>query len=141
MSDLNRLIAVESAINQMLGGVYLGDYGGDDGRKVPYSVAIRINPASRALIISALQLTAQAKLTHDPKHSEVLLRLTDDVIDGWCGNVPHPHPHWSDVLSELGRLTETFSEKSILREAAFNLSSRILDRARNLNRSVEAESR
>ncbi|MEO6825682.1 MAG: hypothetical protein ABI167_13320 [Nitrosospira sp.] len=136
--DLNRrLTAVESKIQEMFDGVYLGDWGSQDGLKVPYYVAIRINPATRSLLINALYSTAQAKLTGDSIQSEALIRLTDEVIDDWCGTPPrpHPYPHWSDILSELGRINESFGQKSILREAAFDLSSRILDRVRTLNRS------
>jgi hypothetical protein len=147
MPDVKELEARLNALESKFGKVYLG---GDYGEYVPYLEAIRVNPAllkqiqfEQALLSQAIQYVTQAKLTEDRKQNAVLMQMTSDIIDDWCGT-PYPgkfppRPRWSDMLAELGRLTETLSEKSLMREAAFELSRLILDRAQSLNSAKATE--
>jgi hypothetical protein len=136
MPDLTERVATLEAI---FGTVNLGDWSND--QEVPWWLAIRINPARQLLqsmLTSAVQLAAQARLTPDTKQSEALGRLTSEIIDDWCGTkVPGrfpPRPHWTSIVQQLGLLAESYPARSTLREAAFDLGRRVLERAQELGK-------
>jgi hypothetical protein len=136
MPDFNeRLSALESIFQT----VDIGDWG--NGERVPMRLAMRINPARselRSTLTAAVQLAAQAKLTHDTNQGEGLGRLTSEIIEDWCGTrVPGvfpPRPHWTSIVEQLGVMAEGYPLKSTLREAAFELGRRVLDRAQEIGR-------
>lgn len=128
-------------LQSLFGTVNLGDWSGD--QDVPYWLAIRINVARselRASVTSVVQLAAQAKLSQDSAGGQAIGRLTSEVIDDWCGTrVPGrpPRPHWTAFVTELGFLAESYPEGSTLRESAFELSRRVIDRASEVARERE----
>ncbi|MDB4980483.1 MAG: hypothetical protein JWM82_1235 [Myxococcales bacterium] len=72
------------------------------------------------------------------RQSEGGARFVSDLLDDWCGTkVPGRLPHhacWFVALGELGRLTSTYPVGSSLRDAAFDLGRRLLDRANELGK-------
>jgi len=100
------------------------------GHPVPWHAELH------ASLISAVHLTAQAKLAQGTQ-GEGLARLTSEIIDDWCGTrVPGrfpPRPHWGAIVAQLGGLAERYPAGSVLREAAFDLGRRVVDRARELS--------
>jgi hypothetical protein len=140
MSDIRMLEARVAAMESRFGTVNLGDWSND--QDVPWWLAQVINPATRELqgmqaaIVGAVQLLAQARL--DAKQGEGLMRLTAEIVDDWCGTkVPGrfpPRPHWTAYVQEIGRLADHYAHGSHLREAAFDLGRRVMDRAHDLGK-------
>ena len=143
----SRLEAMENRMG-MFGSVNLGDYGQD--QDYPLIAAMRINPALvkaiiqqqqyiQATIVQAVQLMVQVKLTKEAKQAEILLQTVSEIIDDWCGTPPRKFPFpkpkfdFSDILKELTQLADTYPEGTIRREATFELSRRLLDKAANLH--------
>ena len=83
-------------------------------------------------IVTAIQLIAQSKLAKDNHQATQLSRLADDIIDNWCGTkapgIFPPRPKFVDVIRQVTQFAEQLSDDSIMREAAFDLSKRILER-------------
>lgn len=156
MPDLKALEHRMATLESRFGSVNLGDWSND--QDVPWYLAPVINPAAltailkqqqyvQATIVNAMQLMTQIKLTKDPKQADVLMQTMSEIIDDWCPTYPHkfPRPHngdpidprsplnWSNILKEITQLAETLPEGSIRRDAAFELSRRLLDKASGLN--------
>jgi hypothetical protein len=138
MSDIKALADRVAAIESIFATVNLGDWSND--QEVPIWLAQKINPAFRqtvqASVVSAVQLVAQGKF--NGKQGEGLTRLTNEIVDDWCGTkVPGkfpPRPHWTDYIQALGRLADTYGPDSTLREAAFELGRSVMDRAQALEK-------
>jgi hypothetical protein len=142
MSNLAVLSERLATLEARFGTVNLGSWSND--QDVPIWLAMRINPAEyrtlQSSVVSAVQLTAQARGGGDARTGESS-RFVSDVLDEWCGTkVPGhfpPRPHWFITLGELGRLAETYPSGSSLREAAFDLGRRLLDRANELGKPTK----
>ena len=111
-----------------------------NNQDVPLWVAIRTRLANQQLqasLISAVHLVAQMKVTSHPTHS-ALSQLMDEIISDWCRTqVPDQFPprlHWSSMLEQLGLLANRYSAGSVLHDAVFDLSHRVLNRAQELSR-------
>ena len=141
MSDigdvLKRFEQMESRVNQIFGGVNLGDWSND--QEVPWWLAQVINPQresrlqARAFIqseiVAAVQLAAQTRGTGGEVRSSS--SAGDEYIDNWCGTrVPGrlPRPRWSEILSQLTEYGESLPANSNLRRAAADVSKRLLER-------------
>ena len=146
MSDLTERVAALDSIESIFATVDIGDWG--NGTKVPIREAIRILPAVEliASLTSAVQLAAQIKLSQgkaeEPNPSPWRSQLLSEIVDDWCGTHPPgpkfpPRPHWGSVVAGLARLSERHAPGSALREAAFELSRRVMDRAQNFNRQAK----
>lgn len=159
MPDLTERVA---ALESIFAKVNLGDWSND--QDVPWWVAWRIKPQLDSLrfgpqpepwnlghpvpwraelhasLIAAVHLMAQAKLSQGSQ-GEGLVRLTSEIIDEWCATrVPRgfpPRPHWGSVVEQLGGLAERYAAGSALREAAFDLGRRIIDRAHDLSKHAK----
>jgi hypothetical protein len=130
MPDLHtRLAALES----FFGTVNLGDWSND--QDVPIWIAMRIRTELVASLTSAVHLVAQIKLAGGK--AEGGGQLVAEIVDDICGTrVPGrpPRPHWGAAVAELGQLADRYPHGSALRDAAFDLSRRIVDRAQALGR-------
>jgi len=136
MPDLSERVAVLEAF---FAKVNLGEWSND--QDVPWWLAWRIRPVNQQLqatLVSTVHLVAQMLLIQDGRQGEAMNQLTAEIIDDWCGTrVPGrfpPRPHWSSIVEQLGSLAESYPAGSTLREAAFELGRRVLNRAHELNK-------
>jgi hypothetical protein len=150
MSDLmERVTALESILSTVNLG-YQSEY-----QDVPLWLAWRINRQLQSLRVgpypepwsseldatlsSAVHLAAQAKLAQGAQ-GEALNQLTTAIIDDWCALVPRrfrPRPRWGSIVDQLGVLADGYPAGSVLREAAFELSRRVVDRAHELSQHAK----
>ena len=110
---------------------------GDGDEEFPAIVAWRILVAAQlqAHVTAAVVHVAQAKAIQDKAAAEVHSRITSEFIDEICGTGPHPWPWpWPRFVEQLGELAERYPTGSLLRNAAFDLSQRVLARAHELKR-------
>lgn len=137
MLDINQRV---TAIESIFAKVNLGDWSND--QEVPIWLAWRILPALelQASLMSAVHLAAQVKMSQGPQ-VEGGGRLMSEIIDDWCGTPPRrhgpPRPHWGTVVKQLGDLADRYPAGSMLREAAFDLSNRVVTRAHELGQAAK----
>jgi len=127
-----------AALEQFFAGVDLGDWGPQDGSKVPWWVAIRVTPHED--VIGAVQLGAQAKALQGAQ-GEGLNRVMAEIIDEWCGTPPRPpgpHRHWGAIVEQLGALGDRYPSGSALGEAAFELARRVVNRAHEVRKQANS---
>jgi len=128
---------------RILSRVDLGDWGPEGG--LPYWIAIKVRTiqALEPQLVSAIQLTAQARMMEGPKADGQGSRFIMEMIDDWCGTPPRryqpvpPRPHWSDIVGKLSELAERYPAGSLLSEAGFDLAQRTIARAHELHNQAK----
>jgi hypothetical protein len=119
-------------LSSLFGTVNLGDWSND--QEVSIWLAMRILPAVelQAKLAGAVLHVAQGKAIQDKAAGETYNRITAEIVDDFCGTPPHHG--WPHVLQQLGELAERYPAGSMLRNAAFDLSQRIVSRAAELGK-------
>ena len=137
------------AIAAEWGLVDVGTGGDGDDMFVPAKLAWRILPALelKAKLAAAVLHVAQvhAHATRDKQASEAMGRITEEIVDDLGPPVPRfprfpwppPPPPWWSVIERLGELAERYPAGSLLRAAAFDLTQRVVARARDLGRQLD----